>query len=136
MYLPPEKTGRVNLETLAQAITPDTCLISVALVNNEIGIVQDIPSISQMCKGKYLHVDAAQALGLIQIDVNKLNVDMLSLSGHKIYGPKGIGALYIRAKPRVILHRWISGGGQERGYRSGTLPVPLCVGMGVPASRA
>lgn len=105
------------------------------MVNNEIGVIQPIKELAKVCKsrGVFLHTDAAQACGKIPIDVNDLGVDLLSLSAHKMYGPKGIGALYVRSKPRVRLTPQMSGGGQERGLRSGTLPVPLCVGMGKAA---
>lgn len=106
--------------------------VSVIFVHNEIGVIQNIQEIGKLCreKGIFLHTDAAQAVGKIDIDVNKLNIDLMSISGHKIYGPKGIGALYLRRKPRVRLTPLINGGGQERGLRSGTLPTPLVVGMG------
>lgn len=101
-------------------------------VNNEIGVIQDIKTIGKMCRerGILFHTDAAQAVGKIPIDVNDMNIDLLSISGHKLYGPKGIGALYIRRKPRVRLAPLFSGGGQERGFRSGTLPTNLAVGLG------
>ena len=101
-------------------------------VNNEIGVIQPIREIGEICraKGAFFHTDAAQAVGKIPIDVNKDNIDLLSISGHKLYGPKGIGALYVRRRPRVRLEPLISGGGQERGLRSGTVPAPLVVGLG------
>jgi cysteine desulfurase len=132
-YLPVQKNGIVDLEKLREAITPDTLLVSVMAVNNEIGVIQPLEEIGKICREKnvFFHTDAAQAIGKIPIDVNKMNIDLLSVSGHKIYGPKGIGALYVRRKnPRVRLSALISGGGQERGMRSGTLPTPLAVGLG------
>lgn len=105
------------------------------MVNNEIGVIQPIKQLGAICRKHkvFLHTDAAQAVGKIPVNVNEMNIDMLSISGHKIYGPKGIGALYIRRKPRVRLVAQISGGGQERGFRSGTLPAPLVVGFGKAA---
>eukprot|EP01055_Gregarina_sp_Pseudo9_P000669 Gregarina_sp_Pseudo_9__668@NODE_1424_length_1613_cov_42_560356_g1322_i0_p1_GENE_NODE_1424_length_1613_cov_42_560356_g1322_i0NODE_1424_length_1613_cov_42_560356_g1322_i0_p1_ORF_typecomplete_len501_score135_34Aminotran_5/PF00266_19/1_2e109Pyridoxal_deC/PF00282_19/1_7e18Beta_elim_lyase/PF01212_21/1_1e12DegT_DnrJ_EryC1/PF01041_17/2_2e10Aminotran_1_2/PF00155_21/2_6e10OKR_DC_1/PF01276_20/1e07OKR_DC_1/PF01276_20/5e02Cys_Met_Meta_PP/PF01053_20/2_3e07SelA/PF03841_13/1_3e05Aminotran_3/PF00202_21/0_00045Am len=134
-YLPVKKDGIVDLAELEKAIREDTCHVSVMLVNNEIGVIQPIKEIAAICrkKGVFLHCDAAQACGKMPIDVSELDVDLLSMSAHKMYGPKGIGALYVRAKPRCRLVAQMSGGGQERGLRSGTLPVPLCVGMGEAA---
>lgn len=131
-YLPVETSGRVNLDELAKAITPSTILVSVMTINNEIGIIQPVEEIGALCRERkvFFHTDAAQAVGKIPIDVNKLNVDLMSISGHKIYGPKGIGALYARRKPRVRIEPLQSGGGQERGIRSGTVPTPLAVGLG------
>lgn len=131
-YLPVQKNGLIDLSQLQQAITPQTLLVSIMAVNNEIGVIQDLHSIGKICRetGVLFHTDAAQAVGKIPLDVEAMNIDLLSLSGHKIYAPKGIGALYVRRKPRVRLHTLISGGGQERGLRSGTLPTPLCVGLG------
>ena len=131
-YLPVKKDGLIDLNLLNDNITPETSLISVMAVNNEIGVIQPLKEIGKLCrsKGIYFHTDAAQAFGKIPIDVNEMNIDMLSLSSHKIYGPKGIGALYVRRKPRVRITSIISGGGQERGVRSGTLAVPLIVGLG------
>ena len=131
-YLKPEKDGRIDIEKLEQTITSDTLLVSIMSVNNEIGVIQPLKEIGELCrkKGVFFHTDAAQAVGKIPIDVNDFNIDCLSLSGHKLYGPKGIGAMYIRRKPRVRLTSIISGGGQERGFRSGTLPTPLIVGLG------
>eukprot|EP00755_Sulcionema_specki_P028426 Sspe_Gene.89868::Locus_61541_Transcript_1_1_Confidence_1.000_Length_1789::g.89868::m.89868/K04487/iscS, NFS1; cysteine desulfurase len=131
-YLPVEKDGRVNMEELEAALRPDTALVSVMMVNNEIGVIQPVAEIGALCRSRKIafHTDAAQAVGKIPIDVNAMNIDLLSISGHKIYGPKGIGALYIRRRPRVRLTTIISGGGQERGFRSGTLPTPLVVGLG------
>jgi len=132
-YLPVEAgSGLVNLDTLRAAIRSDTCLVSVMSVNNEIGTVQDVKSIGALCreKGVKFHTDAAQSVGKLPIDVNDMNIDLMSISGHKIYGPMGIGALYVRRRPRIRLDPIISGGGQERGLRSGTLPAPLVVGLG------
>jgi cysteine desulfurase len=131
-YLPVQKNGIINLEDLKQAITDKTLVVSVMAVNNEIGVIQPLAEIGKICKqkGVFFHTDAAQAVGKIKIDVNEMNIDMLSISGHKLYGPKGIGALFVRRKPRVRINAIINGGGQERGMRSGTLPTPLCVGLG------
>jgi cysteine desulfurase len=131
-YLPVNKDGLIDLETLNAAITDRTVLVSIMVVNNEIGVIQPIEKIGKMChdKGVFFHTDAAQAVGKIPLDVEAMNIDLLSISGHKIYGPKGIGALYVRRKPRIRLQSLINGGGQERGMRSGTLSPPLCVGLG------
>lgn len=131
-YLPVKKTGQIDLEQLAKAIKPSTILVSIMTMNNEIGIIQPVEEIGKICREKkvFFHTDAAQAVGKIPIDVNKLNIDLLSISGHKLYGPKGIGALYARRKPRVRIQPLQSGGGQERGIRSGTVPSPLAVGLG------
>ena len=131
-YLPVKQNGLVDLDVLRNAITEKTALVSIMAVNNEIGVIQPLKEIGALCreKGAYFHTDAAQAVGKIALDVNAMNIDLLSISGHKIYGPKGIGALYVRRKPRVRLEALIHGGGQERGFRSGTLPTPLCVGLG------
>ena len=131
-YLDVQEDGLVDLEVLKAAIRPDTILISVMFVNNEIGVIQDIPAIGAMCreKGIIFHVDAAQATGKVEIDVKKLPIDLMSLASHKTYGPKGIGALYVRRKPRVRLEAQMHGGGHERGMRSGTLPTHQIVGMG------
>jgi cysteine desulfurase len=131
-YLDPRENGRLDLAVLKAAIRPETILISVMHVNNEIGVIQDIAAIGKLTreKGILLHCDAAQSAGKIPIDVNEMNVDMLSLSAHKIYGPKGMGALYVRRKPRVRLEAQMHGGGHERGMRSGTLPTHQIVGMG------
>ena len=132
-YLPVQKNGLIRLEELEAAITDKTVLVSIMAVNNEIGVIQPLKEIGALCrsKGVFFHTDAAQAVGKIPLDVNAMNIDLMSISGHKIYGPKGIGALYVRRKPRVRLQALMSGGGQERGMRSGTLPTPLCVGLGV-----
>ena len=131
-YLPVLSNGLIDLEVLEKAFTPETGLVSIMAVNNEIGVIQPLSEIGALCrsKGALFHTDAAQAVGKIPLDVNAMNIDLLSISGHKIYGPKGIGALYVRRKPRVRLEALIHGGGQERGFRSGTLPTPLCVGLG------
>lgn len=131
-YLTPESNGLIDLNKLVSAIRSDTILISVMYVNNEIGVIQDIPAIGEICrdKGIIFHVDAAQAVGKVDFSLNELNVDLMSFSAHKIYGPKGIGALYVRRKPRVRLIAQIHGGGHERGFRSGTLPTHQIVGMG------
>ena len=131
-YLDVQEDGILDLEALKASIRPDTILISVMLVNNEIGVIQDIPAIGAMCreKGIIFHVDAAQATGKVDIDLKSLPVDLMSLASHKTYGPKGIGALYVRRKPRVRLEAQMHGGGHERGMRSGTLPTHQIVGMG------
>lgn len=131
-YLPVKADGLIDLAVLEQSIREDTLLVSIMAVNNEIGVIQPLADIGSMCRkhGVFFHTDAAQAVGKIPLDVEAMNIDMLSISGHKIYGPKGIGALYVRRKPRVRLKAMIHGGGQERGMRSGTLPTPLCVGLG------
>ena len=132
-YMDVQEDGMLDLEQLRAAIRPDTILMSVMFVNNEIGVVQDISAIGAMCreKGVIFHVDAAQATGKVEIDLKTLPVDLLSLASHKTYGPKGIGALYVRRKPRIRLEAQMHGGGHERGMRSGTLPVHQIVGMGL-----
>ncbi|HTE36606.1 MAG TPA: IscS subfamily cysteine desulfurase [Reyranella sp.] len=134
-YLPVQKNGLVDLEELRAAITDKTVVVSIMAVNNEIGVIQPLAEIGKICREKkvFFHTDAAQAAGKIPLDVEAMNIDMMSISGHKIYGPKGIGALFVRRKPRVRLVPLIVGGGQERGFRSGTLPTPLCVGLGEAA---
>ncbi len=131
-YLPVQKNGLIDLNILKETITDDTILVSIMAVNNEIGVIQPLAEIGKICreKGVFFHTDAAQAVGKIPLDVEQMKIDLLSISGHKIYGPKGIGALYVRRRPRVRLRALINGGGQERGMRSGTLPTPLCVGLG------
>ena len=131
-YLDVQEDGLLNMDVLKAAIRPDTILISVMFVNNEMGVIQDIPAIGALCreKGIIFHVDAAQATGKVAIDLQTLPVDLMSLTAHKTYGPKGIGALYVRRKPRVRLEAQMHGGGHERGMRSGTLPTHQCVGMG------
>lgn len=131
-YLDPEPNGLVNIQKLEAAFRKDTILVSIMHVNNEIGVIQDVAAIGKLCRsrGVLFHTDAAQSAGKVAIDVNAMNIDLLSLSAHKIYGPKGIGALYVRRKPRVRLEAQMHGGGHERGMRSGTLPTHQCVGMG------
>ncbi|MFM7703437.1 MAG: aminotransferase class V-fold PLP-dependent enzyme, partial [Rubrivivax sp.] len=131
-YLEVQENGLLDLDRFKDALRPDTILASVMIVNNEIGVIQDIPAIGAMCRerGIILHVDAAQATGKVAIDMATLPVDLMSLASHKTYGPKGIGALYVRRKPRVRLEAQMHGGGHERGMRSGTLPTHQCVGMG------
>ena len=131
-YLDVQADGLLNMEALKAAIRPDTILISVMFVNNEIGVIQDVTAIGNLCreKGIVFHVDAAQATGKVEIDMTQLPIDLMSLASHKTYGPKGIGALYVRRKPRIRLEAQMHGGGHERGMRSGTLPTHQCVGMG------
>ncbi|MAG97696.1 MAG: IscS subfamily cysteine desulfurase [Alphaproteobacteria bacterium] len=137
-YLPVAENGLVDLDELAAAITERTVLVSVMAVNNEIGVIQPLAEIGRLCreKGAFFHTDAAQGAGKIPLDVQDMNIDLMSISGHKIYGPKGIGVLYVRRKPRVRLRPLINGGGQERGMRSGTLAPMLCVGLGEAANIA
>jgi cysteine desulfurase len=134
-YLPVQQNGLIDLDALRAAVTDKTVVVSIMAVNNEIGVIQPLAEIGKICreKGAFFHTDAAQAVGKIPLDVEAMNIDLMSISGHKIYGPKGIGALYVRRKPRVRLAAMIHGGGQERGFRSGTLPTPLCVGLGEAA---
>ena len=131
-YMDVKEDGLLDLDALKAAIRPDTILVSVLFVNNEIGVIQDIPAIRALCreKGILFHVDAAQATGRVEIDLAKLPIDLMSMTAHKTYGPKGVGALYVRRKPRVRLEAQIHGGGHERGMRSGTLPTHQIVGMG------
>lgn len=131
-YLTPESDGIIDLEKLAQAMRDDTVLVSIMHVNNETGVIQDIEKMGEMCrsKGIIFHVDATQSVGRLDIDLAKLKVDLMSFSGHKLYGPKGIGGLYVRRKPRIRIEAQMHGGGHERGMRSGTLPVHQIVGMG------
>ncbi|MFO0800309.1 MAG: IscS subfamily cysteine desulfurase [Gemmataceae bacterium] len=138
-YLPVDKYGQVHAEQVKEALTDKTILVSVMAANNEIGTVQPIGAIGKVCKerGVLFHTDAVQAVGKIPLDVEAMGIDLLSLTAHKIYGPKGIGALYVRKKdPRVRLEPQIDGGGHERGMRSGTLPVPLIVGLGTACDLA
>ena len=132
-YLDVEANGLLDLDKFKAAIRPDTILASVMLVNNEIGVIQDIPAIGAVCReqGVIFHVDAAQATGKVEIDMGKLPVDLMSLASHKSYGPKGMGALYVRRKPRIRIEAQMHGGGHERGMRSGSLPVHQIVGMGL-----
>ena len=131
-YLDVQENGLIDLNVLKAALRDDTILVSVMWVNNEIGVIQDIDAIGEICRerGIMFHVDAAQAAGKVEIDVTKTKIDLLSLSAHKIYGPKGIGALYVRRKPRIRLEAQMHGGGHERGFRSGTLASHQIVGMG------
>ena len=131
-YLSPEPNGLLDLEKLKAAIRPDTILVSVMMVNNEIGVIQDIAAIGEICrpKGIIFHCDAVQAAGKVEIDLQKLKVDLMTVTAHKVYGPKGIGAQYVRRKPRVRIEPQIHGGGHERGMRSGTLATHQIVGMG------
>ncbi|KAM9296809.1 cysteine desulfurase [Gastrophryne carolinensis] len=131
-YLPVQKNGLVDLKVLQEAIRPDTGLVSVMAVNNEIGVKQPIADIGHICNSRkiFFHTDAAQAVGKIPLSVNQMKIDLMSISGHKIYGPKGVGAIYVRRRPRVRVEALMSGGGQERGLRSGTVPTPLTVGLG------
>jgi len=137
-YLPVQKDGLVDLELLQKTITDKTVVVSVMGAHNEIGVLQPLKEIGEICRarGVFFHTDCAQAFGKIPLDVNEMKIDLMSISGHKIYGPKGIGALYVRRRPRVRLVPLIHGGGQERGFRSGTLPAPLCVGLGAAAEIA
>lgn len=131
-YLPVQNNGLVDLDALKAAIRPETALVSIMTVNNEIGVIQPVAEIGKICRANkiFFHTDAAQAVGKIPLDVNAMNIDLMSISSHKIYGPKGIGACYVRRRPRVRIDPIISGGGQERGLRSGTLAPPLAVGFG------
>ncbi|EGR2466349.1 IscS subfamily cysteine desulfurase [Vibrio parahaemolyticus] len=131
-YLDPESNGLIDLAKLEAAMRDDTILVSIMHVNNEIGVVQDIAAIGELCRSRKVvfHVDAAQSAGKVAIDVQEMKVDLISLSAHKAYGPKGIGALYVRRKPRIRLEAQMHGGGHERGFRSGTLPTHQIVGMG------
>ena len=130
-----KKDGVIDIEVLKKAIGKKTLLVSAMVANNETGVIHPVDKIGKICKEKKIlfHTDAAQAVGKIKIDVKKMNIDLMSISAHKFYGPKGIGALYIRRKPRVRIDALIDGGGQEMNLRSGTLPVPLCIGFGEAA---
>eukprot|EP00922_Rhytidocystis_sp_ex-Travisia-forbesii_P009776 GHVS01014320.1.p1 GENE.GHVS01014320.1~~GHVS01014320.1.p1 ORF type:complete len:452 (-),score=56.01 GHVS01014320.1:90-1445(-) len=132
-YLPVNEDGLVNIETLEQSIRPDTLMVSIMFINNEIGVIQPMKEIGTLCRKKNIlfHTDAAQAVGKVPVNVDEINADLVSISAHKLYGPKGIGALFVRGRPkRVRLAPVIDGGGQERGFRSGTLPAPLVAGFG------
>jgi cysteine desulfurase len=131
-YLPVASNGLIELGALEAAVDDRTALVSIMAVNNEIGVIQPLAEIGKLCRkhGARFHTDAAQATGKIPLDVNAMNIDLMSISGHKIYGPKGIGALYVRRKPRVPIEAQMDGGGQERGLRGGTVPAPLAVGLG------
>jgi cysteine desulfurase len=137
-YLPVSPDGSITPEQVKEALRPDTALVSIMAANNEIGTVQPVAEIGAVCRaaGVFFHTDAAQAAGKLPLDVNAASIDLLSLSGHKLYGPKGVGALYVRRRPRVRLEAQMSGGGQERGLRSGTVPAPLAVGLGAAAELA
>lgn len=138
-YLGVGKNGLIDLEELKKAVTEQTAIVSVMAVNNEIGVIQPLAEIGKICreKGAFFHTDAAQGFGKIALNVDEMNIDLMSISAHKIYGPKGIGALYVRRKnPRVRIDAMINGGGQERGMRSGTLPTPLIAGFGEAAKIA
>jgi cysteine desulfurase len=137
-YLPVQTNGLIDLKELEAAITDKTAIVSVMAVNNEIGVIQPLKEIGAICRkhGVFFHTDAAQGFGKIAINVEEMNIDLMSISGHKIYGPKGIGALFVRRRPRVRIEPLINGGGQERGLRSGTLPTPLVVGLGAAAEIA
>lgn len=136
--LPVDKQGLVDLGRLEMALEERTLLVSVMAAHNEIGVIQPLAEIGALCRarGILFHTDAAQAVGKIALDVEAMQIDLMSISGHKIYGPKGIGALYVRRRPRARIEALIDGGGQERGMRSGTLPTPLCVGLGEAAALA
>src|SRR6202035_448552 len=129
---PVESSGLVSLDALAAALSERTLLVSVMAAHNEIDVIQPLAEIGALCRsrGVLFHTDAAQALGKIPLDVEAMKIDLMSMSGHKLYGPKGVGALYVRRRPRVRLFPLIDGGGQESGVRSATLPTPLCVGFG------
>ena len=131
-YLDVDERGLIDLTALEEAMEDDTLLVSIMAVNNETGVIQPMADIGAICRerGIYFHSDCAQAVGKIPLDVSEMNIDLMSISGHKLYGPMGIGVLYVRRRPRVRLQPLFDGGGQERGLRSGTLPAPLCVGMG------
>ncbi|XP_075256223.1 cysteine desulfurase-like [Convolutriloba macropyga] len=137
-YLPVMQNGLIDLEALEKAMTPETSLVSIMTVNNEIGVRQPVEDIGSLCreKGVFFHTDAAQAVGKIPLDVNSMKIDLMSISGHKIYGPRGVGALYVRRRPRVRVEPIQSGGGQERGIRSGTVPCNLVVGFGAACDLA
>lgn len=137
-YLPVQKNGLIDLNHLENAINNETCLVSIMAVNNEIGVIQPLAAIGEICrkKGVFFHSDCAQAFGKIDLDVRTMKIDLMSISGHKIYGPKGIGALYLSRKPRVRVCPILSGGGQERGIRSGTVPTALAAGLGLASEIA
>jgi cysteine desulfurase len=137
-YLPVKQNGLIDLDELKAAIKKNTLMISVMAVNNEIGVIQPLAEIGKLCREHdvFFHTDAAQAFGKIPLDVDAMNIDLMSISGHKIYAPMGIGVLYVRRRPRVRIAQLFSGGGQERGMRSGTVPTPLAVGLGKAAEIA
>jgi cysteine desulfurase len=136
--VPVEPNGLASLDRLAEVLDERTLIVSVMAAHNEIGVIQPLAEIGALCRsrGVLFHTDAAQAFGKIPLDVEAMKIDLMSISGHKIYGPKGVGALYVRRRPRVRLEPLFDGGGQERGLRSGTLPTPLCVGLGRAAAIA
>ena len=138
VFLPVESSGILDPQTVAEAIDGNTALVSIMAVNNEIGVLQPIAEIGAICaaRGVLFHTDAAQAVGKIPLDTETMQIDLLSLSGHKMYAPMGVGALYLRRRPRARISPLFAGGGQERGLRSGTLPTPLCVGLGAAAEIA
>jgi len=131
-YLPVQKNGLIDIKELENAMRPETSIVSIMAINNEIGVVQPLKEIGELCRSKkiFFHTDAAQMLGKMPLDVNDMKIDLMSMSSHKIYGPKGVGAIYIRRRPRVRVEPIFSGGGQERGIRSGTIPHFLCIGFG------
>ena len=137
-YLPLLPSGLVDVDAFANALRDDTALASVMMVNNELGVIQPVKELGAICRERkvFFHTDAAQAVGKVPIDVNEMNIDLMSISGHKLYGPKGVGALYTRRRPRVRMEPIINGGGQERGLRSGTLPTPVVVGLGAACELA
>ncbi|HCI48666.1 MAG: IscS subfamily cysteine desulfurase [Alphaproteobacteria bacterium RIFCSPLOWO2_01_FULL_45_8] len=137
-YLPVQKNGLIDLNQLKEAMTDQTLLVSIMAVNNEVGVIQPLKEIGKICRerGVFFHTDAAQAVGKIPLDVEAMNIDLMSVSGHKLYGPKGIGALFVRRRPRVRITAQINGGGQERAMRSGTLSPALCVGLGTACAIA
>ncbi len=137
-YLGVKPNGLIDLNALKAAITDQTGIVSIMAVNNEIGVIQPLKEIGAICRerGVFFHTDCAQAFGKIPLNVDEMNIDLMSISGHKVYAPKGIGALYVRRRPRVRLEALFSGGGQERGFRSGTLPTPLVVALGEAAAIA
>ncbi len=137
-YLPVKENGLIDLDELKAAMTEKTILVSIMAVNNEIGVIQPLKEIGEICRANktFFHTDCAQAFGKIELDVNEMNIDLMSISGHKIYGPMGIGAMFVRRRPRVRIVAQINGGGQERGMRSGTLAPALCVGLGKAAEIA
>jgi len=137
-YLPVRNNGLIDMQELKDNIRPETSLVSVMAINNEIGVIQPLKEIGALCRENkvFFHTDAAQMLGKMPLDVNEMNIDLMSMSSHKIYGPKGVGAIFVRRRPRVRIEPVFSGGGQERGLRSGTLPHSLCVGFGAACSVA
>jgi cysteine desulfurase len=137
-FIKPDGNGLISIDEIKKFIKPNTLLVSIMAVHNEIGVIQNLEAIGKLCRenGIFFHTDAAQAFGKIPLDVEKMNIDLMSISGHKIYGPKGVGAMFVRKKPRIRIKPLIHGGGQERGLRSGTLPAPLIHGFGIAADIA